>query len=1080
MPTPRLHVLPWTQPLPRQAAAWLAQGWPGDAPLDLHTLLVVVPTRQSGRRLREALAAHAAARGQAVWPPRVVLPEDLLRLEAPPAGVASRLESLLAWIDVLRAVDLAEFREVFPVDPPARNFAWAQRLADQLLHVQTTLAEAGLRLADVPGRAAAMAGDFPEAARWAQLAELERRSDAALAGRGLRDAQAAKMAFAAKPALPPGITRIVVLATPDPLPLAVQVLAAHARTVPVEIVVVGPSDEDAALLFDEWGRPRTEVWSRRPLAWADFEERVHLCADPAAQAGRVVALAGGYGQPAGALAVGVADPAVRPSLDNGLMRAGFASFDPDGTPRRRGALQALLAALAEFAREPAFDAVATLARCPDVLAWLQAELGGEFSPASFLAALDELHTKHLPPTLEAARGYARHSLTLAATDPADAGGRGAVLGQPLNMGEAPMPRLPAVAGGTGVPPVGFAAEPVGAQSRPFDKLRAPSRSRGCVLFLRALDLLGELRTLLTTGAFPANAAAALTRLFAARTFDLAQPAGRGLADDAEAWRDVLAAVARAASQFAGARENEWWELALDLFGESTRFDDKPADAVELLGWLELLWEDAPHLVVAGCNDGRVPEAVVGDAFLPESLREKLGLKTNAARFARDAYILAALAAVRGSAELQPAPENTGRGTARTEASHHGGSGGASKLAGPRDGATGRLDLLVGKVSATGDPLRPSRLLLLCDDAMLPARVRFLFREIESSRPSLPWRRAWRLRPRRLARPFASLNVTAFRDYLACPFRFYLKHGLGMEAVDPEKTELDARDFGNLCHAALQTLGEERGLRDCTDEKVLREALLDRLESAVRARYGGLLTLPLVVQLESARQRLRKAAAVQARERAEGWVIERVEWKFPVAPALVFAGLAVRGKIDRIDRHEGTSAVRVLDYKTSDQPAAPGDAHCRRPRRDGADDARPAWTRFTIGDRELVWTDLQLPLYLHALQVERAGDAESGPVQCGYFNLPKAAGETAVALWDDYSPEWQEAARRCAEGVAAAVAAGEFWPPAERSAREDEDWAGLFHQGAAASVEWRSGSAFAAAAEREAVPPRRTDTEEGAR
>ena len=32
----------------------------------------------------------------------------------------------------------------------------------------------------------------------------------------------------------------------------------------------------------------------------------------------------------------------------------------------------------------------------------------------------------------------------------------------------------------------------------------------------------------------------------------------------------------------------------------------------------------------------VPEAVVGDAFVPESLREKLGLKTNGERFARDA------------------------------------------------------------------------------------------------------------------------------------------------------------------------------------------------------------------------------------------------------------------------------------------------------------------------------------------------------------------------------------------------------------------------------------------------------------
>jgi hypothetical protein len=36
-------------------------------------------------------------------------------------------------------------------------------------------------------------------------------------------------------------------------------------------------------------------------------------------------------------------------------------------------------------------------------------------------------------------------------------------------------------------------------------------------------------------------------------------------------------------------------------------------------------------------------------------------------------------------------------------------------------------------------------------------------------------------------------------------------------------------------------------------------------------------------------------------------------------------------------------------------------------------------------------------------------------------------------------------------VAAAAAAGRFWPPAERTAREDEDWPGLFHEGAAASI-----------------------------
>ena len=80
------------------------------------------------------------------------------------------------------------------------------------------------------------------------------------------------------------------------------------------------------------------------------------------------------------------------------------------------------------------------------------------------------------------------------------------------------------------------------------------------------------------------------------------------------------------------------------------------------------------------------------------------------------------------------------------------------------------------------------------------------------------------------------------------------------------------------------------------------------------------------------------------------------------------------------------------------------------------------------------------------------------VEFGYFNLPKAAGETAVCVWDDYSAELQAAAEHCAEQAASAARAGIFWPPAERNAREDADWAELLQHGAAASVaaDWAQG------------------------
>ena len=922
--SPRRHFLPWDRPLLPQAVAWLARGWSGTVPLDLGDTLVVVPTRQSGRRLREALAAYAAVQGQAVFPPRAVVPEMLIA-SGPAEGTASRLESLLAWTEVFRGLAPDDFRAVFPVDPPVRNFAWALRLAQEFARLQGSLAEAGLRLADV----VAQAGDgFSEVERWQQIAGLERLQEENLGARRLRAAPAVEIERARAPVLPVGIRRIVVLATPDPLPLARLALEAHGQTVPVEVIVFAPEAEAAT--FDAWGRPLVEAWTQREFALPEFERHVQLCADPGAQAERVIAVARSYVDPDGVLAVGVADAEVLPPLESGLRDAGLASFNPEGRSRLGDRLDQLLGALAALANEDSFATVATLARCPDFLEFLRARGGDGFSASGFLMELDELHAAHLPADLAEARRHAPGSVGLAA--------------------------------------------------------------------------IAELRATLRAGAFPENAAAALGTIFSARRFDLGRPADTLAAEAIELWTGVMRDVRAAEAKFADVTSAEWWEVARRMYGESTRTDEKPAGAIELQGWLELLWEDAPHLVVAGLNDGAVPEAVVGDTFLPESLRARLGLKTNAARFARDAYLLQALAACR--------------------------------LEG------GRLDLLLGKTSAAGEPLRPSRLLLRCADAELPRRIEFLFGGVESARAAPAWRRAWQLTPPLVAAP-KRVAVTAVRAWLDCPFRFYLSRVLRMEAVDPAKTELDTLDFGTLCHAALEAMGNARSLRDCTDAKVLREFLLSTLDREAARRFGAELTLPLLVQLESARQRLSRVADVQAQTRAEGWVTEWVERKFE----LEIGGLIVSGKIDRLDRHECTGAVRVLDYKTSDQPVSPREAHLRGVRHD---EYVPEFARLASGgERERVWQDLQLPLYLRAIAADYPGETE-----CGYFNLPKAATETGIAHWDDYTRELAESAWNCAEGVAAAIRAGEFWPPNENMRAEYDDFSSLFQHGVAASVVWK--------------------------
>ena len=625
----------------------------------------------------------------------------------------------------------------------------------------------------------------------------------------------------------------------------------------------------------------------------------------------------------------------------------------------------LLAALQAAVRADEWASASALARRSEVVEFLARESG--CPPERLLAGLDALHAEHLPPTLAEAR---RHTAELEAKQP----GFGTALA-------------------------------------------------------RLAALLDELRG----GAFPEAWSGVLARLYAGRELDLARAADRAFAEAAEAWRVAAAEVAAAAGgtgretratkeaadgnvaraaaspptvrrdQGRTLRAEEACGLALQLFGAGRLFDDKPAGAVELDGWLELAFRDEPVLFVAGLNDGSAPEAVAGHAFLPESLRERLGLKTNAQRFARDAWQLAALAACRAQ--------------------------------------DGRLEVFLGKTSAAGDPLRPSRLLFQCAETELPARVRFLFRELPPAGGNVAWRRAWRWRVPWVGAQ-EKLRVTGFRDYLACPFRFYLKHRLKMEPVDAAKRELDARDFGTLVHRVLERLGQDTAWRDCTDGEELAREFEATLDAVVAARFGPELSLPLRVQAESARQRLAAVARLQAAERAAGWVIQHTEWKLP-AGKLAIGGIELSGTIDRIERHEATGAWRVLDYKTSESAKTPREAHLQ------GDRAGRAWlaeARCELAGKPFRWTDLQLPLYRWALGELFGARAAS----VGYFNLPKAVTETRIDVWEDFGDELQTAALRCATAVGAGVKAGRHWPPVEEV--DNDDFAALIHDGTAASFD----------------------------
>jgi len=432
------------------------------------------------------------------------------------------------------------------------------------------------------------------------------------------------------------------------------------------------------------------------------------------------------------------------------------------------------------------------------------------------------------------------------------------------------------------------------------------------------------------------------------------------------------------------------------------FTAAPEDAVEIHGWLEAPWIAAPVLCVAGCREGALPSGMREDAFLPDAIREKLGLPCQKTRYARDACILSGLLAMHGS---------------------------------------GHLRLGCSRFRPEGEPNRPSRLLFGCTEEELPARVEKIFQPAPTSRRLPAARPAWKLHldppP-----PVTSIRVTGFKHYLECPLRFYLSQVKRLQPFDPAQREISPADYGTLLHRVLENFHRD-GPAGSTEEHVIADWLEKELDRVV-GRHFGRHPAPVVrVQAESMRVRLRHLAALQAAERRAGWRIIESEYAVPKDDGFTIGPLALTGTMDRVEVHEELG-LRVLDYKTFNTTKTPEDTHFAPPRAEGEFSEADITRRDKRGRAvERSWTDLQLPLY-RRLAADIWPEQAAKGLGTGYILLPGDPDDTQIALLDIDGPT-QAAAERCAEAVARRVADGVFWPPAAKVDYDNfSEWFGGEH------------------------------------
>jgi ATP-dependent helicase/nuclease subunit B len=411
------------------------------------------------------------------------------------------------------------------------------------------------------------------------------------------------------------------------------------------------------------------------------------------------------------------------------------------------------------------------------------------------------------------------------------------------------------------------------------------------------------------------------------------------------------------------------------------------EAIEMLGWLELALDDAPALVVTSFNEGVTPGSLNADQFLPNQLRRKLGVEDNDRRYARDAYATAMILASR--------PE---------------------------------VRLIVGRTTVTGDPRMPSRILFACDDETMALRAKRFFDEttdpprIVLDGAVAPSAEASSLlkrpRPQPLPEPVSSMRVTEFRDYLACPYRYYLRHRLKLKSLDDQALELDGASFGSLAHDVLSRFGASE-VKDSISDETIREFLDLALAMASKEKFGRQLRPAVAVQIEQLRGRLHAFASWQAEWASQGWRIECVETAPPEGSAFLDVDnvkMELRGRLDRIDVNLETDERIVFDYKTSDVGNPPERTHQRK------------------GE----WIDLQLPLYRRLLE---AIEGEVSAARVGYIVLPRDPSKVGahLAKWDE--DELRDA-DETARDVIRKIWAEEFWPPRMPPPPFSEDFAAI--------------------------------------
>ena len=339
---------------------------------------------------------------------------------------------------------------------------------------------------------------------------------------------------------------------------------------------------------------------------------------------------------------------------------------------------------------------------------------------------------------------------------------------------------------------------------------------------------------------------------------------------------------------------------------SIPFHGEPVVGVQIMGVLETRNIDFDHLLLLSCNEGNMPKGINDSSFIPYTIRKAHHLTTIDNKVALYSYYFHRL--------LQRARDIT---IAYNNSTDNGHTGEMSRF---------MLQLLV----ESGQKI--NHYCLTAKNHPTPLMPKPIQKD-ETALSKL--------------QQMSRLSPSALNTYIRCPLAFYYQYIAHIQEPHPDPETIDNRLFGNIFHRAAyliykditdrSPLVEKTHIQAYLSNRTLLANVVDRAFQAEQCTANNGLQIinreviiQYITKLLKIDQQLCPFSILAMEEEAK--VYTQLSFTIPSGGALVSSAptkthhLTIGGIIDRLDiltdKQTGKPRIRVVDYKTGNQPSSP--------------------------------------------------------------------------------------------------------------------------------------------------------------